>query len=167
MINTDEWEDWVYEVVTLINAHEKLFTNVVDFLGRIKQVMETCSKAYTGLWILETLNKTGESIQVEGRPEAESFAKSFDKLKSSFNVLMEPIRDQRKELIGQKCLEFFQQEFKDYESIISREELEAVQPEQSSQKWLEVSKKCQDQGLSEDVKYKEFIGKLIGEMTKY
>ena len=168
MIADDEWNEWLHEVVVVLNTHEKLIKNSLDFLGKIKQLIEDCSRTYTAMFVLDTLHqalKDGPGLASGLASENGVFEADIKKLQANWNVIMEPIRESRKVLIAQKCLEFFGANFKDFESVATREEL--LPTDNAVEKWTEICKRCHKKGLNDEKSYKDFLGLLLVEMTKY
>lgn len=162
MIADDEWNEWLHEVVVVLNTHEKIIKNGLEFLGKIKHLIEDCSRPYTAMFVLDTLHQT-----LKDRPVSEDgvFEADIKKLQASWNVIMEPIRESRKVLIAQKCLEFFGANYKDFEKVATREEL--LPTDDAVGKWTEICKRCYKKGLNDEKSYKDFLGLLLVEMTKY
>ena len=157
MIADNEWDEWLHEVVVVLNNHEKLFTNIIDFLGKIKHLIEDCSRFYTAMFILDTLHQVQDKTA--------EFEKDVQGLQTVWNKIMDPLRESRKVLMAQKCLEFFAANCKDLTGVTSVELL--VGGEEAVAKWDEICKRCFDQGLTNDKSYKEFMVLLLVEMTKY
>jgi hypothetical protein len=162
MIADDVWNEWLQEVVGVLNTHEKLIKNSVGFFGKIKQLIEDYSRIYTALFVLDTLHQslkdgpaTGDGI----------FEADINKLQANWNIIMESIYEPRKVLIAQKCLEFFGTNFKDFESVATREEL--LPTNDAVEKWNMICKRCHKKGLNNDKSYKDFLKLLLVEMTKY
>ena len=143
--------------------------DVLDLLGRIKIKIENCSRSYTALWILDTLIECWKKY--ESHLDI-SFKSSIDRLQLEWNYIYEPVREQRKQLLGQKCIDFFIKEFQDWKSIISEQEFQDLSSNENlidnpSEKWSKICKQAQEQGWTEKESYKRFLGKLMVEMTKY
>ena len=162
LITDDEWDAWLKQLVKLLEQHEKVL-DAVDFLAQIKQKVDDCSRAYTGMWTLDMLHQAYDMYK-DKLPE--DFKVDLDSLQSDWNVIMERIREQRKELLGKKCIQFFYENFATAENVVPSKELDSLKATKN-EKWMYISKRCFEAGLNNDKDYQDFIGKLMIEMVKY
>jgi hypothetical protein len=162
LVPLKEWEEWLHKLVMFLERHEKQI-DTLKFLEQVKQKIEDCSRSYTGMWVLETLHQSVEKHKASLKPE---FLEDVQALNTSFDILMYPIREQRKELLGVKCTEFFYTEYKDANKLFPQDQLETLGSTWAS-RWLELCKHLHDKGITSTKEYQKFAGKMLVEMVKY
>jgi hypothetical protein len=164
LLSLSLWEAWLAEVVKFITSFDGQI-DVVGMLGQIKLKVEDCSRCYTGMWTLDTLHQAWEQNNMKLKP---SFKTGLDKLQADWNLMMLPIRDKRKFLLGRKCIDFFTSNYADWQKIVTKSMLEnycaTLNPHDA---WMNICKRAADDGWNEDKQYKKFLAKLMVEMTKY
>jgi hypothetical protein len=162
LIPLEAWENWLHKLVMFLERHEQ-HIDTLKFLEQVKLKIEDCSRAYTGMWVLETLHQSTEKHKAVVKEE---FLKDVQDLNVSFDMIMYPIRDQRKELLGVKCIEFFYTAFKDANKHFPQDQIDTLGSTWAA-RWLELCKRLHDKGLTSTKEYQKFAGKMLVEMVKY
>jgi hypothetical protein len=116
MIPIQKWEGWVQKLLQFIDQYSRVF-DVIEFLGQIKNKLEDCSRAYTGMWTLDMLH---ESCKKYRDQLPASVFDDLQQLQNEWNILFEPYREQRKQLICQHCIDMFYQQFSLAEQVVPR-----------------------------------------------
>jgi len=164
LISIEVWEAWLSKLVQFITSFDGKI-DVVGMLGQLKMKVEDCSFSYTGMWTLDTLH---EAWAKNSKKLGAEFKKGLDELQTEWNGIMGGIREQRRELLGKKCVEYLVNNFKDWQKIISQHMLEALLAKNSlGDVWAIISKQAKDDGWMDNADYKKFLSKLMIEMTKY
>lgn len=161
LIETNIWEEWLFYLVKFLNDYENVF-NVTDFLGQIKQKVEECSRAYTGMWTLDMLHMTASKHESVISKE---YREGLDDLQKRWNDIMKPIREARKELICRKCIELFCDTYNNKYKVLTKKQVDSFKGTYEEQ-WRDMQKLVH---AKEEHKthYQAFLGKLMTEMTKY
>ena len=161
LVGDNDWQSFLSNLVGVLEQFNTKI-EVVDFMGQIKQKIEDCSRSYTGMWSLDMMHECYKQNQ-DKLPE---FKQSLDALQNQWNEIMGNIREERKELLGYKCVEFFYKHYSGAEHVVSMKDLNKMK-EGWHQKWLHVSRTAQQQNLHQDKEYQGFLAHLMIEMTKY
>jgi hypothetical protein len=162
LIDIDTWEAWSVKLVTFLDKYSKKI-NVVDFLGQIKQKIDECSRAYTGMWTLDMLHKSEREL---GTALPKEFSVDLAELQGEWNVIMERVREPRKELLGRECIKYFYDNYKGAERVHKQSKIGEL-GSSDAERWMSLCKKAHDKGLNADKEYQDFVGKLMVEMVKY
>lgn len=162
LIGDFEWEGFLYKLVTFLNKHEKAF-DVIDFLAQVKMKVEDCSRCYTAMWSLDMIHNA-----VRDNPDkfTETFKNDLNDLQVEWDKIMDRIRPQRKELIGEKCIENFFNLYTEHSKVATREEV-AKLADNNHDRWYALCKLCNEKGLNSTKPYQDFVGKLMVLMAKY
>jgi len=162
LISDSEWTLWFNAVATLLEKYNSKL-DVTPFYKEISKKTKDCSRSYTGIWIIEMLYGTAQKQQAV---MGQTFLDDVTQLKHAWDTLFEPYRNRRKELICQKCIDYFFAEYEGATTILSQEEADKLEG-LFVDRWNHISKLCADKGLMENEQYKRFLGKLMNEMVKY
>jgi hypothetical protein len=166
LISDDKWNLWLSTLTNFITELEGVI-NVLDLLGRIKYKIENCSRSYTAMWTLDTLIECWKQNETSLEP---SFKASIDRLQREWNMIYEPVKEQRKQLLAMKCILFYISECKEKEEILSPQEYMEIMEHPSytpHDQWTAICKRAHEKGFTSILSYKQFLGKLMVEMTKY
>ena len=164
-IPDDKWNLWLKTLTEFVTDLDGVI-NVLELLGRIKYKIENCSRSYAAMWTLDTLL---ECWKMNEASLDVSFKSSIDRLQREWNYIYELIKDQRKEFLAIKCISFFDSQCKDKNEILSVEEYNTIINSSITEhdKWVNISKIAHEKGWTNKPSYKQFLGQLMIEMTKY
>ena len=162
VIPDEAWEEWLRKLVVFLQKYEKK-VDIITFLKQIEEKIRDCSRSYTAIWVIEMLFMT---IEKNKQALGDQFANDVRTIKADWDTLFEPCKDVRKQLICGKCISFFYQTYAGAAAVISEEDAWKLEGD-NSQKWMQISKMCQDAGLHNNEQYKTFLGQLMAEMVKY
>ncbi len=166
LISDDKWNLWLNTLTNFITELDGVIS-VFDLLGRIKYKIENCSRSYTAMWTLDTLIECWKQNETHLEP---SFKSSIDRLQREWNMIYEPVKEQRKQLLAMKCILFYTSECKEKDQILTQEEYCQIMEQPSytpHDQWTAICKYAQEKGFTSNPSYKQFLGKLMVEMTKY
>ena len=162
LIPDDEWDGWLRQLVNFLTRYDKLVDGPT-FLKRIEEKIKDCSRSYTAIWVIEMLYFT---IEKNRDKLGTAFIREVTQLQDDWNTLFTPFKEARKELICNKCIEYFYQQYEGASEVISKENAYTLEGN-AAEKWQTISKMCKDAGLLENEQYKQFLGQLMAEMVKY
>ena len=137
LIPIEKWESWVQKLLQFIDEYSRVF-DVIEFLGQIKNKLEDCSRAYTGMWTLDMLHESCKKYR-DQLP-----ANVFDdlqQLQQEWNTLFEPYKEQRKQLICNRCIDMFFKQFSLAETVVSRAKVQELGTTDEL-RWKEISRLC-------------------------
>ena len=161
LVSDTEWQSFLSNLIGVLEQFNTKI-EVVDFMGQIKQKIEDCSRSYTGMWTLDMMHECYKQNK-EKLPE---FKASLDELQQKWDGIMSNIREERKQLLGYKCVEYFYSKYAGADKVCAIQELNK-RSEDWHQKWLFLSKAAQQQNLYQNKEYQAFLAGLMVEMTKY
>ena len=162
LIPDEGWDAWLRQLVNFLTRYEKLVDGPT-FLKRIEEKIKDCSRSYTAIWVIEMLYFTVEKNRDR---LGTAFIREVTQLHDDWNALFTPYKEARKELICNKCIEYFYAEYEGANEVISKEDAYKLEGT-AANKWQTISKMCKDAGLHDNEQYKRFLGQLMAEMVKY
>ena len=161
LIKDSDWENWLEDLVQFLKRFESSL-DIISFLNEIRHKIEDCSRCYTAMWTLDMLHENAQKLDLGNKTKV--FKDSINTLQSKWNRLYKPIRETRKELLGEKCIIYFNTNFKYAVQVIGETPLPTSGYHDT---WVEISKRAHEQGWTDKKEYKDFLGLLMIEMAKY
>jgi len=162
IIPDTEWDQWLKSLTTMLDKYHKKL-DVLSFLGQIKQKIDDCSRTYTAIWVIEMLFQSIPKLKADVGDEFEA---DVNDIKKQWDTLYAPHKQQRMDLICEKCIDEFYSRFEGANKVITREKANRLAGS-ATQRWNAISKMCYDKGLNQDEKYQQFLNSLMVEMNKY
>lgn len=165
LVPDEKWNLWLKTLTDFIMELDGVI-NVLELLGHIKNMIESFSRSYTAMWTLDTLLECWKNN--ESQLDI-SFKSSIDRLQREWTYIYDPIKEQRKQLLATKCIQFFKEKCKDRHEIVSDIELQMMTENTTTPNdlWVAISKIAHDKGWTSKPSYKHFLGQLVIEMAKY
>ena len=148
----------------MLDGYEK-HMNVIEFLGQIKSKIDDTSRCYTATWTLDMLHKSIEDNKKNKSALPEAFTDSVKKLQAEWDAIITPLREQRFNILGTKCIQFFYSNYPEAYTIIPYKQVKTFGPTAAAQ-WKKLSEKLH-QAANGTPEYSAFIGKLMVEMVIY